>query len=121
MADLNQLAERYIATFNETDAAERKTLIGALYTDDAGYTDPRVQLSGPEQIDAFVAETQSAFPGYVFTLGGPVDAHHGQARFQWHATAPGESEPAYIGFDVIVAEDGRVRRVYGWLDKVPAA
>ena len=67
------------------------------------------------------AATQTHFPGYVFSLGGPVDAHHQQARFNWHATARGESEPAYIGFDVIVGENDRVRQVYGFMDKVPTA
>jgi hypothetical protein len=56
----------------------------------------------------------------VFSLGGDVDAHHNQARFNWYATPPGDSEPAYIGFDVLVAADGRVQSVYGFLDKTPA-
>ena len=49
-----------------------------------------------------------------------LDAHHNQARFQWHATAPDGTEPAYIGFDVLVTDKGRVRNVYGFLDKVPS-
>ncbi|CAM5431112.1 Nuclear transport factor 2 family protein OS=Streptomyces alboniger OX=132473 GN=CP975_22990 PE=4 SV=1 [Streptomyces alboniger] len=36
-------------------------------------------------------------------------------------TEPG-SEPIAIGFDVAVtADDGRIKGVYGFLDKVPAA
>ena len=33
----------------------------------------------------------------------------------------GASEPAYVGFDVLVTDDGRVRNVYGFLDKTPSA
>ncbi len=43
-----------------------------------------------------------------------------QARFQWHA-GPADAPDAYIGFDVIVTEDGRIRSVYGFMDSAPAA
>jgi hypothetical protein len=57
----------------------------------------------------------------VFTLGGPADAHHNQARFTWHL-GPAGGEPVVIGFDVVVlSEDGRIASVHGFLDKVPAA
>jgi len=67
-----------------------------------------------------IAAVQAQFPGFVFTLLGPVDAHHGQARFTW-GLGPANAEPLVIGFDVAVAaEDGRLRTVLGFLDKVPA-
>jgi hypothetical protein len=121
MGDFQDTAARYIASFNETDGERRRALLGELYTEDARYTDPAHDVTGPRQIDEFISSTQERFPGYVFSLGSAVDAHHDQARFQWHATAPGEAEPAYIGFDVLVTDNGRVRNVYGFLDKVPSA
>jgi len=121
MSDFKDIAHRYIATFNETSADQRRSQLEGLYTQDGGYTDPHVEVIGPEQIDEFIASTQERFPGYVFSLGGPVDGHHNQARFQWHATAPGEADPAYVGFDVIVTDNGRVRQVYGFLDRTPAS
>lgn len=120
MDDANAVAERYIATFNETDPGRRRELIEALYTADGTYTDPNVDLRGPAQIEEFVAQTQEAFPGYTFTLGGPVDAHHNQARFRWHG-GPADQPDRYVGFDVIVADDGRIRSVYGFMDVVPAS
>jgi hypothetical protein len=117
--DSKQLAERYIASFNETDPARRRELVEALYTTDSTYTDPNVDLRGPGEIDGFIAQTQEQFPGYTFTLGA-VDAHHGQARFQWHG-GPADEPDRYIGFDVIVSDDGHIRSVYGFMDVVPAA
>jgi SnoaL-like domain len=119
MQDATQLVERYLATFNETDTDRRRALIETLYTTQGTYTDPNVDLSGPAQIDGFVAQTQEMFPGYTFTLGGTVDAHHNQARFQWHS-GPAEEPDRYVGFDVIVSDDGRIRSVYGFMDKAPA-
>lgn len=121
ITDLTTLAKRYIDTWNETDAPARRALIDELYTADAGYTDPLVQASGREQIDATIAAVQQQFAGLVFSVAGPVDAHHDTARFQWHLGAPGAGEPLVIGFDVVVTESGRLRQVYGFLDKVPAA
>ncbi len=73
-----------------------------------------------EQIGGFIGKTQERFPGLTFTLGSPIDAHHNQARFQWHAGPP-EKPDTHVGFDVIITEDGRIRSVYGFTDVAPAA
>ena len=119
MPNFDDLAQRYIDGFNETDPERRLALLERLYVSDARYTDPQVELAGRDQIDAFIAAVQQQFPGYTFTVGGPVDAHHSQARFNWHATPPGASEPEYVGFDVLVAHDGQVESVYGFIDLAP--
>jgi hypothetical protein len=120
MQDVQTTVTRYIEAFNETDAGRRREVLEELYTSDCTYTDPHVDLRGPEQIDAFIAATQERFPGFTFSLAGPVDAHHNQARFQWHA-GPAETPDTYVGFDVIVTGDGRIRNVYGFADAGPAA
>jgi hypothetical protein len=119
--DMNVIAERYIDAWNETDATTRRALIDELYTQDAGYTDPLLDANGRDQIDAAIEGAQQQFAGLVFSLAGPVDSHHDTARFQWHLGAPGADEPLVVGFDVAVAEGGQLRRVYGFLDKVPTA
>ena len=113
------LIERYIEGWNETDALRRRVLIEEVYAEHAVYTDPMVQARGWEAIDATIAAVQSMFPGHVFRLAGPVDAHHDMARFHWHLAAPGADEPLVIGFDVAQLDDGRIRQVLGFLDKVP--
>jgi hypothetical protein len=119
--DMTALAQRYIESWNEADAQARRALLDELYTPDARYTDPLVDAQGRDQIDATIEGAQQQFTGMVFSLAGPVDSHHGIARFQWHLGAPGSIEPLVIGFDVVVAQDGRLHRVYGFLDKVPSA
>jgi hypothetical protein len=118
--DVQTLVTQYIEVFNETDADRRRALLEALYTPDCTYTDPHADLRGAEQINGFIGQTQERFPGITFTLGGPIDAHHGQARFQWHA-GPADTPDTFVGFDVIVTEDGRIRSVYGFTDVGPAA
>lgn len=119
MQNAPTLVTQYLEVFNETDTDRRRELVEALYTTNCTYTDPHVDLHGAEQIDGFIEQTQERFPGITFTLGGPIDAHHNQARFRWHA-GPADAPDTYTGFDVIVAEDGLIRNVYGFMDVAPA-
>lgn len=115
---MQEIVEKYLESWNETDPVRRRKLIGELWAEDATYTDPLAQLRGHAEIDAAVAAVQAQFPGLTFSLAGPVDAHHQQARFSW---ALGEGgQPVVMGFDVAVAgQDGRLTTVLGFLDKVP--
>ncbi len=118
---MQEIIEKYIACWNETDPQRRRALIDEVWAVGATYTDPMAELRGRAEIDAGVAGAQQMFPGMVFTLAGPVDAHHNQARFTWHLGPEGAAEPLVIGFDVAIADDnGQLRSVHGFLDKVPA-
>lgn len=115
-----ELITRYLAAWNETDAAARRALIEEIWTEDGVYTDPLAVAVGRDAIDATIAAVQGRFPGFVFTLAGPVDAHHDIARFTWNL-GPAGAEDLVVGFDVAVIVDGRISTVHGFLDKVPAA
>ncbi|MGW4771465.1 nuclear transport factor 2 family protein [Nocardia sp. NPDC004278] len=117
---MNELVAQYLEVWNTTDAAARKAGIEAVFTADASYTDPLAAVAGHDQLDAAIAGVQAQFPGWVFTLAGPVDAHHDQVRFTWEL-GPADAPAVVIGFDVAVVKDGRIANVYGFLDKVPAA
>ena len=121
MTATRPLIDNYIRSWNETDPLRRRVLIEDVYAEHAAYTDPMVQAHGWEGIDATIAAVQAMFPGHRFTLAGGVDAHHDIARFQWHLSAPGAAEPLVVGFDVAELHEGRIRRVHGFLDKVPMA
>jgi SnoaL-like protein len=118
---MQEIIDRYIAAWNETDADKRRELVGALWAADGSYTDPLADVRGPDAIAGLIGTAQQQFPGLVFTLGGPVDANHNQARFTWHL-GPYGAEPVVIGFDVVVLDSaGQIRSVHGFLDQVPAA
>jgi SnoaL-like domain len=116
---MQEIIERYLAAWNETDAVKRRELVDAVWAPDGSYTDPLADVRGREAIDGLIGAVQQQFPGFVFTLGGAVDAHHDQARFSWHLGPAGAAEPVVIGFDVAVVEQDRIGSVYGFLDKVP--
>lgn len=113
------IAARYISIWNERTPGRRRAVIDELFTDSCEYVDPKVAARGRAELDGFIGAVQSHYPGVVFAVASAVDAHHDQARFTWHASAPGVLEPVAIGFDVIVLEGARIRSVYGFLDKSP--
>jgi SnoaL-like domain len=112
------IVQRYIDTWNATDATRRRALVGETFTDDAVYTDPLASVSGHAGIEQLIAGAQAQFAGHQFSLASGVDAHHDQVRFTWQL-GPEGADPPVVGFDVAVLEDGRIRAVYGFLDKVP--
>ena len=114
--NVSELVASYLQTWNETDPAARRKAIDELWARDGVYTDPMAVAAGRDQIDATIGAVQGQFPGLAFTLAGQVDAHHDIVRFTWSL-----GDDLVIGFDVLVLdEEGRISRVHGFLDKVPA-
>ena len=121
MSEMDELVGRYIATWNERDPARRRAAIDEIWSEDASYIDPVAVAEGRDAINATIGAVQEQFPGLAFQLAGQVDAHHNLARFRWELAADG-GEALVVGFDVaVLSEDGRLRNVHGFLDKVPAA
>ncbi|WTW98168.1 nuclear transport factor 2 family protein [Streptomycetaceae bacterium NBC_01309] len=118
--DYTAIVERYLAAWNETDAVKRRELLEAAFTDDVAYTDPLADVASRDALDMVIGAVQGQFAGLVFTPAGPVDGHHDIVRFTWNL-GPEGGEALVVGFDVAqIAGDGRVRKVSGFLDKVPA-
>ncbi len=113
------LVERYLNAWNLTDATHRRLALANSCTEDCQYTDPLADVRGLAALDAVIAGAREQLPGFRFVLAGAVDAHHRQARFSWHAAPDGASEPVVVGTDIVVFENGRIRSVFGFLDKVP--
>ncbi|WP_424537067.1 nuclear transport factor 2 family protein [Sphaerisporangium viridialbum] len=122
MSDVNELLNQYIAAWNETDPAARRAAVDRLWAEDGTYVDPLAVAEGRAAIDATIAAVQGQFPGFVFRLGGLADAHHNLVRFTWELAPAADAESLVDGFDVaVLTEDGHLRDVHGFLDKVPAA
>jgi hypothetical protein len=115
-----QLVERYLDTWNETDAGDRDAAIASLWSDEAWYVDPLASVNGRDQISALIGAVQVQAPGHVFRLLDGVDAHHNVVRFRWELVPETGGEPVAVGFDVAETdEDGRISCVVGFLDTAP--
>lgn len=121
MGDFDELVRRYVATWNERDPGRRRAAIDDIWAEDASYVDPMVVAEGRDAIDATIGAVQAQFPSLSVRLAGAIDAHHNLARFTWELGAD-RAEAIVVGFDVaVLSDDGRLRNVYGFLDKVPSS
>ncbi|MGW0632038.1 nuclear transport factor 2 family protein [Streptomyces sp. NPDC002758] len=114
-------AARYFEAWNATEPQALARAVAAAWTADGGYTDPLADVTGHEQIAAVIAAAHAQFPGFVFRPLGVVDGHHDTARFAWELVNEADGSAPVAGFDVVtLTEDGRIQKVFGFLDRVPA-
>ncbi|NPU65222.1 nuclear transport factor 2 family protein [Bradyrhizobium sp. 83012] len=118
MTEIAAIADGYIALWNERDATQRRTLLARQWTDDASYVDPLMYGSGYDGIDALVNGVQQRFPDFRFRLRGSANGHGNYVRFAW-TLGPADADGPIEGTDFVELADGRIRRVTGFLDKVP--
>jgi SnoaL-like domain len=120
MADATTIAERYIDLWNETNPQNRRKLIASAWTEDALYVDPLMKGQGHSEIDALIGAVHERFPGHRFALTGEPDGHGDRLRFSWTLGIP-NAAPVAHGTDFgIVAADGRLKSVSGFLDQAKA-
>ncbi|KOX06053.1 polyketide cyclase [Streptomyces sp. NRRL B-1140] len=112
---------RYFEAWNADSPEARAKAVAAAWTEDGGYTDPLADVSGHEEITAVIAAAREQFPGFEFRLTGGVDGHHDIARFSWELVSTADGSAPVAGSDVITLDgQGRIRAVFGFLDRVPA-
>ena len=120
MDTLTDLIDRYIAMWNETDAARRAALIASVWTEAPQYLDPKLEAEGRPAIDAMVAGVHQQIPGHRFRRTSAVDRHHDRVRFSWEL-APDGGPPLVAGIDVgVVAAGERLQSITGFFDPAPA-
>lgn len=119
MTDPMTIAHRYIEVWNEADPAQRRRLMEASWIEGASYVDPMMQGTGREQIGALIGAVHERFPGHRFTLQGQPGGYGDRVRFSWTLAAPGAAAVAHGTDFGVIAEDGRLSTVTGFLDQAP--
>ena len=114
-----QVANDYIALWNEMDQSRRLTMLAGTWTSEATYVDPIMRGKGHSEISALVGAVHAKFPGFAFSAIGSADGHGDHVRFSW-SLGPAGAEPPIEGSDVVALRDGKIADVIGFLDRVPA-
>ncbi len=116
MIDVQAVASRYLATWNEAEPERRHALIAAGWAADGRYADPLGEAHGPERIAAMIEVVRARFPGHRFALRGHPDGHGPFVRFSWSLVSA-EGTPVAAGTDVARLDvEGRFVEVVGFLD-----
>jgi SnoaL-like domain len=118
VTDVTTVVETYIATWNEPDPERRRQLVEQTWNEPASYVDPLMSGRGKDEIDVMIGAAQQQFPGHRFELIDGPDAHHDRVRFTWHLKPAAGGDTVADGIDFgVVAEDGRLRSVTGFLEQ----
>lgn len=118
MSEFNDLVDRYIALWNETNDARRRDLIAETFAESASYLDPIMTSEGHAAIDGMVRAVHERFPGHRFRRAGTVDGHHDRIRFCWELAAEGCPVVAK-GTDFATIAGTRITAMTGFIDQMP--
>ena len=113
------IIDAYVASWNETDPAKRKSALAASCATDARYRDPVMVSDGQAGLDAMLAGVQAKFPGFVLRRISKVDSHNDAVRFAWSlGPASGPSVAEGVDFATL-SSDGKLANIVGFIDKMP--
>ena len=73
---------------------------------------------GREGINEAATEIRKRIPEYRYTVTGEIQTMHNVATCRWGSGMPGQAF-SYTGTDFLEERDGRVSRLYTFLDKNP--
>jgi hypothetical protein len=118
MTNHTELIDRYLATWNESNADRRKQLIEQTWTPDGVYLDPLIEAKGRDRIDAMIYAVQRKYAGLRFRRSAPVDGFNDQLRFSWELV-PETGHAVIGGTDFAVVQGALLRAVTGFIDFAP--
>jgi hypothetical protein len=87
---IEELLEEYIATWNETDPAERRRRIVRYWHENAWYANALQEYEGHDGIASAMQRNFDKWVanGYRFRSAGTAASHHDTARFAWQMVDP---------------------------------
>jgi hypothetical protein len=136
LSDAQELADRYVAVWNQPDPDTRRKAIQELWTEDGVHL-----LEPPEEIvkraeeigitatlearghEALVRRVTRAYDEFVapgqfeFRRHGEVATLHDMVKLRWAMVPAGGGEILAVGIDLLLlAPDGRIRRDYQFIE-----
>ena len=136
MQNANDLAERYVALWNESDAGRRRELVRALWTEGGAQVlrapeelreradqlgmDATLRARGHEALEERARRAYEEFVadgGYVFRLLDGADRLDEVLKLRWEMVPAAGGDAAGSGLEVmLLGPDGRIRIDYQFID-----
>ena len=109
---MDALVDRYLAMWNEPDAAIRRTTILTQWAPDAANYTATIEAVGHAAIENRVTAAHEKYVAtgeHRFQLHQPYVAHHGAVRVWWEMVTVADGTIAAVGQEFLVLdEDGRI-------------
>ena len=112
------LMRNFNEIFIELDTVKRAALLAESYTDDCLWIHPSGRIVGREGINEAATEIRKHCTEYRYTVTGEIQIMHNVATCRWGSGMPGQPFH-YTGTDFLEESDGRVSRLYTFIDKNP--
>jgi ketosteroid isomerase-like protein len=112
------LMRNFNEIFIELDTLKRAALLGESSTEDCLWIHPGVRIVGQEGINETATEIRKHFRDYRYTVTSEIQTMHNVATCRWGSGMPGQPFH-YTGRDFLEERDGRVSRLYTFIDKKP--
>ena len=119
-----ELADRYVAVWNEPDADARRAAIAGLWVPDGEHYVRTLKAKGYEALQQRVTgshEKNVRDAGFRFVSAGDAQFLHDAVMFHWHMVPAAGGPVAALGLEFLVlAEDGRIATDYQFILPTPA-
>ncbi|MDP9607486.1 nuclear transport factor 2 family protein [Variovorax sp. NFACC27] len=120
-----ELADRYVAVWNEPDTDARSAAIASLWVPDGEHYVRTLQAKGHEALQQRVTgshEKNVRDAGFRFVRAGDAQFLHDAVMFHWHMVPAAGGPVTALGLEFLVlAEDGRIAMDYQFILPTPAA
>jgi hypothetical protein len=109
----------YGDAWNTDDEDERRKLLEAAWADDGEYVDPTGHFDGRDAIMQLISDVRSQLGNIQVLATTGFDVHHDWARFGWRFVAE-DGTTLFDGIDAVqFGEDGRIKRMVGFVGPFP--
>jgi hypothetical protein len=118
--DYNELTDRYVAVWNETDPRRRNQYVRELWTEDGIECTQARETRGHDALEARVTashEKNVRDAGCLFRSLRNADGHHGLLKFNWEMFRTSDSAIQSTGFYMLLLNDtGKIRQAWLFVD-----
>ncbi|MDH6135149.1 hypothetical protein P3T37_004559 [Kitasatospora sp. MAA4] len=112
VSQLNDLLDRYVALWNEPDAAVRRDAVAQLWVPDGIHFTQTRKFRGTDALHARITEAHEQFvagTGLRFRSGENLVTHHDVATFSWEISPAAGGNVQAVGSDfVLLDRSGRI-------------
>lgn len=119
------LADHYVAVWNESDAVRRRAAIAQLWVPGGEHFVRTLRAVGYEELERRVTgshEKNVRDAGYRFRRAGAAQRLHDSVMFHWEMFRPGHERAEALGLQFLrLAADGRIATDYQFILPAPAA
>lgn len=102
--------------FGEREDGRRRAAIETLYTADATIADAESAASGRDGVDAVARGVLQGAAGMAFSVVGRPTVVADLGRVSWQLAPAAGGDPVVRGTDVALVRDGRISRLYTFID-----